>query len=119
MWNFECGVIAEHRYIAKYEVFCNRCNTSIGVMDFSTIRQAIFNTIARGGILCPPCRGNTCDMCGAVARYYAFQDIIGPKGRVRVCPGCDAHMQELTVEIEQEISGPDGKDWSLDDLTAS
>lgn len=110
MFDFDLGVIAEHRYLTRYEVFCNRCNESIGIMDFQSIKSAIFSTYQRGGVLCPDCREKTCDVCGGISADFGHCIVSGPKGMVRACPGCEASIFELNKAAEYQISNPEGKE---------
>ncbi len=86
---FSMGVLAENRVGEVYEVWCNNCRDSVGTMTCVQVRDAIWATIGRGGILCPSCRKKTCDSCGRYfADKHAVGQIKGPTGRVRVCATC-------------------------------
>lgn len=103
MFDFSVGIKAEPRYMSRYEVFCNRCDVSIGVMCFRTIREAIFNTLGRGGVLCPSCRANTCDVCGELVAAERTEMVEGPKGPARMCEGCAAEFVDLRREVVKAI----------------
>lgn len=105
MSDFDLGVIAEHRYADRLEVFCNRCKDSIGVMTFVTIEEACFNTMGRGGVLCPTCRSYTCDGCGRTLEKKELLERVevSRKGVVRLCPGCKWDFAEVKKKVEEEI----------------
>lgn len=96
MSNYSVGVVAEQRYKSRYEVYCNRCKGSIGIMDFRTIREAIFNTLGRGGVLCPDCRCVTCDGCGLEPEPSILAVVWSSKGQLRFCQACN---ESITREI--------------------
>lgn len=116
MFDFDLGVIAEHRFQTNYEVFCNRCEVSIGVMSFQVIKEATFATYQRGGILCPDCRKATCDVCAAIAADFGHSKVCGPKGWVRVCPACEASIYELNRVADYQIAGPGRDEVELDEI---
>lgn len=110
-FDFDVGVIAEERFGGYYEVFCNRCESSIGVMGFSTVRQAVFNTLARGGVLCPPCRAVTCDSCGNETKEAQMVETY--RGRLRLCSCCSMVWEDLRGRVIRAIvdDEPPTNDW--------
>lgn len=88
--DFALGVRASHVPATdSFEVFCNHCNKSIGTMSLNTVREAIFNTVGRAGILCPGCRKHTCDGCGAYfAQKIDLEPVMAWTGKVRLCLDC-------------------------------
>lgn len=102
MFNFEVGIIAEHRVGPNYEVFCNRCGVSIGVLAYRTIRDAVWATLGRGGVLCKDCRKTTCDVCGLEQPEDCLQWAQGPKNKVRLCMGC---LDRIEDELRSCIFG--------------
>lgn len=107
---FDCGVQAEEKLDGNFEVFCNWCRVSIGTMHFSAIREAIFNTLGRGGVRCPNCRFVTCDLCGIwrggedTHQLMAFST---SNGEIRACVDCQKFLQDLI---------PEGHTLCLDDV---
>lgn len=104
MYDFDVGVVAEHRYENRYEVFCNRCAGSLGVMAYVSIMDAVFSTMHRGGVLCPSCRESTCDVCGAEVPADIRSCEEGPKGKVWACPGCAEYIVETMTRIKEAIT---------------
>lgn len=101
MFNFDVGVQTEHRYMQNYEVFCNHCGHTLGVMHYCIIRDAILATLGRGGVLCPDCRKATCDICGK--RALQPKMVEGPMGEVRLCDSCEASWEIMKVNIHEGI----------------
>lgn len=100
MPKFNSGVRAEHVYRSIYKVFCNNCEVSIGTMDFRAVVEAVFDTLGRGGVLCPPCRKSTCDICGVYcADHGELSAHTGPKGLVRLCVICSSSMNEVSQQL--------------------
>lgn len=107
MYGFDLGLVVEHITGSNYKVFCNYCGLAIGTMTFEQVRTAVFGTIGRGGVRCPPCRKSTCDVCGTLCRDREELSIEAINGRsVRACPVCVTSIQRLKDELEQAISNP-------------
>ena len=45
-------------------VLCLRCGDEIGTMNSEQLREAVFRTAHRGGVICPECRAKSCKYCG-------------------------------------------------------
>lgn len=103
MYDFSAGVIATEIWPGHYEVFCNRCLNSIGTMRIDVVRQAVFGTLHRGGVLCPSCRTETCDACGLGYSQVDLKVVPGPKGKIRACQSCNKALARLERELSQEI----------------
>lgn len=88
MFGFQYGVLVLERLEGAYDVFCNRCNDAIGSMRLGTIRDAVFNTLGRGGVLCPPCRSCTCDGCGAMIVDGTLQSTGDHGETLKLCKEC-------------------------------
>lgn len=88
MFNFGLGVIARHRVMCNYDIFCNRCSRSIGSMTAEDALRAVFNTLGRGGVLCPSCRIRTCDSCGLEMEPRKLAEVRYAKKPVRLCDTC-------------------------------
>lgn len=104
MFNFEAGIVVEHRQNGQAEVFCNRCTNSIGTMAIGDVMRAIFNTLGRGGVLCPPCRLLTCDGCGLLQAEDVLVYTLGPRGEVKLCPKCYVSLRALDGALAEALS---------------
>ena len=101
-YNFSMGAVVDRTHTGKFEVFCNRCGVSIGIMTGKTLLEACFNTIGRGGVLCPKCRENTCHFCG-VGQQADFRHCVvrtKDKGDLRICFNCLGDMPEEVEDFE-------------------
>lgn len=94
--SFSAGVTAiEIGRHGIWEVFCNRCLSSIGEMTGPMIQRAVMSTLGRGGVLCSDCRAFTCDICGlATERPEEVKNNIRG-GMSMLCPGCYTQLYEL------------------------
>lgn len=103
--DFSLGVRATYEEVSNsFEVFCNRCNQSIGTMLLDTVRHAMFNTFGRAGILCPGCRKQTCDGCGT---YFVSKSCLAyvedGSEKIRLCSNCAAVWFWADGDIEPKI----------------
>lgn len=97
----------------NFEVFCNWCNRSINTMSYNTLRDAIWATLGRGGVLCPGCRKLACDGCGtlstSMARYEARN---GGREQNRLCLACAefAYGEDVSkrIGVDLKVSGSQG-----------
>jgi len=105
MFNLDAGVITSKRPGGLYVVFCNRCDFDLGTMGLSTVRNAIFACIGRGGVLCPDCRKDTCDVCGIGFGEENLGMLAGPKGDVRGCARCALFVSQEVEKITQPFLG--------------
>lgn len=103
MYNFEAGVITgQVAGGSNWEVFCNRCQESIGTMAATQVRDAIFSTLGRGGVLCPVCRASTCDMCGQPKEVERVTKGPGGREKMSICEGCMKYLGELEMIGEND-----------------
>ena len=103
MSGYWLGVEAIHVCGTSYQVFCNRCSTRIGQLSYKAIREAVFLTIGRGGVLCPDCRKKTCDSCAVWSQCEEYPIIDTAVGRVRICPECEnSYLGALLPVLESK-----------------
>lgn len=104
---FTMGAVGTRFPNGNWEVFCNRCDVSIGVMDSDTLTKAVFNTASRGGVLCPDCRAHTCDFCGLQDNWsnnVPFVVVPTLEQPARACLSCREYMSK--AEISWEFEAP-------------
>ncbi len=96
MLGVTAGAVCERvEETGHWDVFCLRCQTSIGTFDSETLRVAVHSTMFRGGILCPECRSESCMQCGNELRakgWYHVSDKSEVKGPY--CLFCDMEIEE-------------------------
>lgn len=103
MYDFSVGVVVLQCEGPRLEVFCNRCDMSIGIMDHVTVVRALFNTLGRGGVLCPSCRRVTCDVCGRqpADKRSLFVDERLVKSEIKMCAPCASSYAELEDKLKE------------------
>lgn len=81
----------------SWDVFCLRCHTSIGTFTSDGLRQAIWLTRHKGGIMCPDCRAKSCGGCGVDMTLGGGSMVERYKPGVNLCWPCG-----LDIETETE-----------------
>lgn len=89
----------------NWEVFCLRCAASIGTMSSEMLRDAVFLTKQRGGILCPDCRANSCAKCGNEMQANANNGFVPRRNGT----GETCHICELERLSPAYTHGDDGE----------
>ncbi len=110
----------------NWSVQCLRCDDSIGTMTSDTLRDAVFRTAHRGGVICPNCRASACVDCG--------DPLTGPrelpdpklcvlceleraiKGKTLACTCDSSKLEGATLEDAPycPVCDPEGAVWELD-----
>lgn len=108
------AIAAQSQISGNWAVQCLRCGEDVGTMSSEILREAVFRTAHKGGIICPACRKRSCTDCGVQMEEGV------PLPEPRICIFCDLDRAEArTSPCLSSISylKPDGSHLEVMDRT--